>query len=286
MQHDSPIAGAVLDCGVRRLSLDRPRVMGILNITPDSFSDGGDFFSLEAALQRAGAMAAEGAAIIDVGGESTRPGAAPVTVREEIARIVPVIAEIRRALPDIIISIDTSKPEVMRAAVAAGADMINDVNALRAEGALAAAAALAVPVCLMHMQGEPRSMQIAPHYDDVVAEVRDFLRLRVRACEEAGIGRDRLLIDPGFGFGKSVEHNLRLLARLGEVRCGNLPILVGLSRKSMIGNVLGWPSGERLYASIALAALAAWQGALIVRVHDVRATADALGMCHAVLNQR
>lgn len=287
MQYDSSIAGgAVLDCGARRLNLDRPRVMGILNVTPDSFSDGGDFFSLENAVAHACTMAVEGAAIIDVGGESTRPGAAPVTVREEIARVVPVIAEIRRALPEIILSIDTSKPEVMRAAVAAGADMINDVYALRAEGALAAAAELAVPVCLMHMQGEPRTMQLAPHYEDVVAEVRDFLQERVKACEEAGITRKRLLIDPGFGFGKTVEHNLHLLGRLGEVRCGGLPILAGLSRKSMIGNVLGRPAGERLYASIALATLAAWQGAAIVRVHDVRATADALGICQAVLEQR
>jgi dihydropteroate synthase len=272
-----------LRCGDRTLDLDRPRLMGILNVTPDSFSDGGDFFSPDRALAQAVRMAGDGAAIIDVGGESTRPGAEAVSAEAELARVIPVIEALHDRLPEVVISIDTSKPEVMRAAVAAGASMINDVRALRADGALAAARELDAAVCLMHMQGEPRTMQQRPHYDDVVDEVRAFLAQRVAACLEAGIARDRLLIDPGFGFGKTVEHNLALLRRLGELRDTGLPLVAGLSRKSMIGVLTGRAVGERLYGSIALATLAAWQGASILRVHDVAETADALKVCGAVM---
>ncbi len=266
------------------LDLGRPRVMGILNVTPDSFSDGGDFFSVDAAVAQAERMAAAGAAIIDIGGESTRPGAAAVSSGEELSRVIPVIEGVRARLPDLVISIDTSKPEVMRAAVAAGATMINDVRALRADGALETAAGLDAAVCLMHMQGEPRTMQQAPRYGDVVAEVRAFLESRVTACIAAGIARERLAVDPGFGFGKTVEHNLALLRRLDEFRALGLPLLAGLSRKSMIGALTGRPVGERLYGSIALATLAAWQGASMLRVHDVAETADALVICGAVMH--
>jgi dihydropteroate synthase len=276
--------GAYLRCGGRLLDLDRPRVMGILNVTPDSFSDGGDFFSPDQAVARAERMVAAGAVIIDVGGESTRPGAAAVGVKEELARVIPVIERIRARLPDIVISIDSSKPEVMRAAAAAGATMINDVRALRADGALAAAAALDAAVCLMHMLGEPRTMQQDPRYVDVVAEVRGFLAERIAACVAAGIARERLVVDPGFGFGKTLEHNLALLRHLGEFRALGVPLLAGLSRKSMIGALTGRPVGERLYGSIALATLAAWQGASILRVHDVAETADALRVCSAVMH--
>jgi len=279
-----PPGGArILDCGGRRLDLTRPQVMGILNVTPDSFSDGGDFFAPEAARARAMRMAEEGAAIIDVGGESTRPGAAAVTAEEELARVIPVIAAIRAALPAVVISIDTSKPAVMRAAVAAGAGLINDVRALREPGALEAVRELGVPVCLMHMQGEPRTMQQAPHYDDVVIEVLDFLSARIDACLRASIPRARLLVDPGFGFGKTASHNLQLLRRLDRFASLNCPLLVGLSRKSFIGAVLGRPAGERLYGSIALATLAVWQGAAIVRAHDVNATVDAVRLYRAVM---
>ena len=251
--------------------------MGVLNITPDSFSDGGDFFTPEAAVERALQMEADGAAIIDIGGESTRPGADPVSVEEEISRVVPVIENLATRL-GVPISIDTRKPAVMRAAVEAGAGLINDVNALREEAALEVAAACSVPVCLMHMQGEPRNMQAAPQYDDVVDEVREFLHERVQACLAAGIAREKLLLDPGFGFGKSVEHNLQLLARLDAFSSMGIPILVGLSRKSMIGKLLGLEVGERLPASLALAVLAVERGAVLVRTHDVAATWQALQM--------
>ena len=251
--------------------------MGVLNITPDSFSDGGDFFTPEAAVERALQMEADGAAIIDIGGESTRPGADPVSVEEELGRVVPVIENLATRL-GVPISIDTRKPAVMRAAVEAGAGLINDVNALREEAALEVAAACSVPVCLMHMQGEPRNMQAAPQYDDVVDEVREFLHERVQACLAAGIPREKLLLDPGFGFGKSVEHNLQLLARLDAFSSMGIPILVGLSRKSMIGKLLGLEVGERLPASIALAVLAVERGAVLVRTHDVAATWQALQM--------
>ncbi|MCG6864030.1 MAG: dihydropteroate synthase [Thiogranum sp.] len=251
--------------------------MGVLNVTPDSFSDGGDFFSADAAVERALAMQAEGAAIIDIGGESTRPGAGPVSAEDEIRRVVPVIEalQVRLTVP---ISIDTQKPEVMRAAVAAGAGFINDVNALRAPGALEAAAECQVPVCLMHMQGEPRTMQADPHYDDVVDEVSGFLLQRAAACEQAGIAREHILLDPGFGFGKTLQHNLQLLARLETIGALGFPLLVGLSRKSMIGKLLGLDVGERLAASIALAVMAVERGAALVRAHDVAPTWQALQM--------
>ncbi len=258
-----------------------PLVMGILNVTPDSFSDGGRFTRVEQALRHALQMQAEGADIIDIGGESTRPGAADVSADEELARVIPVIEAIRSE-SDIPISIDTSKPGVMQTAVAAGASLINDVRALQAPGALEAAAALAVPVCLMHMQGEPRSMQTDPRYKNVVAEVSAFLRERVAACEAAGITRRRLILDPGFGFGKTLDHNLRLLHDLPQIVAIGLPVLVGISRKSMIGKLLEVPVEARLPASVALAGLAVWLGATIVRAHDVQATVQAVRMCAAV----
>lgn len=266
---------SLLDCGGRLLDLSRPAVMGILNITPDSFSDGGIFLRADSAVRRAVAMAAEGAAVIDIGGESTRPGAAAVPLQEELDRVIPVIEAVARevAIP---ISIDTSKPEVMRAAVAAGAGLINDVFALRAEGALAAASEAAVPVCLMHMQGEPRTMQLNPVYRNVTGEVHQFLAARLVACSDAGIPRERLLVDPGFGFGKADSHNLTLLRELSGLRDLGVPILVGLSRKSMIGRLLNLPVNERLHPSVALALVAVLNGASIVRVHDVGPTVQAL----------
>ena len=266
-----------LDCKGKTLDLSRPQVMGVLNVTPDSFSDGGEFFSVGSAVERALVMQEEGAALIDVGGESTRPGAEPVEVEEELRRVVPVIEALAPRLR-VPISIDTHKPEVMSAAVAAGAGLINDVNALRTPGALEAAARCGVPVCLMHMQGEPRSMQTDPHYDDVAEEVRTFLRHRVGACEQAGIAADRILLDPGFGFGKTVRHNLELLAQLDTIEALGFPLVVGLSRKSMIGKLLGLEVDERLPASLALAVLAVERGATVVRTHDVAATWQALQM--------
>lgn len=256
-------------------------VMGILNVTPDSFSDGGRFVSAPAALRQARRMYAEGAAIIDVGGESTRPGAALVSVTRELDRVLPVIEAIRAELP-VLISIDTSKPEVMRAAIAAGADMVNDIRALRAEGAIHVVREASVSACLMHMQGEPKTMQVAPTYGDVVREVRDFLVERVEVCEAQGIARDRLVIDPGFGFGKTLEHNLCLLSELGQLVALGLPVLVGVSRKSMIGALLGKSVGERLYGSLALAVWAGLNGAAILRVHDVGPTVEALKVVAAV----
>jgi len=276
-----------LDCNGKTLDLSRPQVMGILNLTPDSFSDGGDYVSPQAALSRARQMIAEGAAIIDVGGESTRPGAQPVSVQEELDRVIPVIEALSAdcAVP---ISIDTSKPEVMRAAVFAGAGLINDVHALQLDGALQAAVELnlraSVPVCLMHMQGVPQNMQQAPHYDDVVIEVKSFLTERIEACVAAGLPRARLLIDPGFGFGKTLAHNLQLLRQLPELTGIGAPLVVGLSRKGMIGELLDAPIDQRLYGGLALATLAVWQGATIVRTHDVRATVEALKVCSAVMH--
>jgi dihydropteroate synthase len=256
-------------------------VMGILNVTPDSFSDGGRFFTPDAALHQARRMCAEGAAIIDVGGESTRPGAPSVPVAEELDRVLSVIEAIHAELP-VLISIDTSKPQVMRAAVSAGAGLINDVRALRAEGAIEAVRDLGVPVCLMHMQGEPKTMQLAPTYAHVVGEVREFLAQRVSACEAHGIVRDRLIIDPGFGFGKTLEQNLCLLSALDTFAALGLPVLVGLSRKSMLGALLNKPVGERLYGSLALSVLAALNGAAIIRAHDVGPTVEALKVTAAV----
>jgi dihydropteroate synthase len=270
-----------LDCQGRCLDLTRPAVMGILNVTPDSFSDGGRFLARDEALAQARALVEQGAAIIDVGGESTRPGASPVSVAEELNRVVPVIEAIARALP-VPISVDTSKPEVMQAAVQAGAGFINDVLALRAPGALAMAARLQVPVCLMHMQGEPRTMQADPQYHDVVQDVLDFLGARMDAAVAAGISRTQLLVDPGFGFGKTLEHNLALLRGLKRFTALAVPVLAGLSRKSMIGQALGLPPEKRLHASVALALLAVQNGARLVRVHDVGPTVEALNMMQAV----
>ena len=270
-----------LNCAGIILDLTQPHVMGILNVTPDSFADGGRYVAHAAALAQARAMVAEGAAIIDVGGESTRPGAAPVSVQQELDRVIPVIEAVHAELP-VVISVDTSKAEVMRAAVAAGAGFINDVRALREPGALEMAAASGVPVCLMHMQGEPRSMQQQPHYADVVAEVKGFLLERAEACQAAGVPRERIVLDPGFGFGKSAAHNLRLLKQLPILAEAGYAILAGLSRKSLIGSVLDLPVEQRLHPSVALAVLAVWQGARIVRVHDVAATVQAVRMCAAV----
>ncbi len=275
------MSSKLLRCGEQTLDLSRPLVMGILNVTPDSFSDGGRFLALEAAVERGVQIAREGAAIIDIGGESTRPGADPVTVDEELRRVLPVIERLRAAT-DAVISIDTSKPEVMRRAAAAGAGLINDVCALREPGALEAAAASACAVCLMHMQGEPRTMQQAPRYDDVVKEVGVFLRERAQTARAAGLAAERIVLDPGFGFGKTLDHNLELLRRLRELTGGELPVLVGLSRKSMIGKLTGRPEGERLHGSVALAVIAALNGARIVRVHDVAATVDALKIVAAL----
>lgn len=270
-----------LECKNRRLDLSRPRVMGILNVTPDSFSDGGEFLAADQAVAHAGRMVAEGADIIDIGGESTRPGAEPVAVEAELGRVIPVIEALHGQV-DALLSVDTSKPEVMRAAVAAGADIINDVCALQARGALEAAAEGGAAVCLMHMQGEPRTMQADPHYENVVTDVAGFLRQRVAAAEAAGIDRARLLVDPGFGFGKSLAHNLSLLKHLPELVDSGVPVLAGLSRKSMIGRLLGLPVEQRLQPSVALAVIAVMQGARIVRVHDVAPTVQALAMCAAV----
>ena len=268
-------------CGRHTLDLEIPVVMGVLNVTPDSFSDGGRFASLPAAIAQAERLAGEGAAIIDVGGESTRPGAATVTVEEELRRVIPVVERLveRLRLP---VSVDTSKPEVMRAAIAAGASMINDVTALCAPGAIDAVAGSDVAICLMHMQGEPRTMQKEPRYTDVLLEVRDFLRGRVARCIEAGISAARLVIDPGFGFGKTLEHNLELLRRLPELVADGHPVLAGLSRKSMIGQLTGRADGERLGGSLALATLALLAGAKIVRVHDVGPTVDAIRIVAAL----
>lgn len=271
-----------MDCRGKSLDLTYPHIMGILNVTPDSFSDGGHFFAADAAVKQAQQMIDDGASIIDVGGESTRPGANAVPVDEEIARVVPVISAIR-SQSDVIISIDTSKPEVMRAAVSAGADIINDVQALRVDGALEAAVELAVPVCLMHAQGSPKTMQDNPHYQDVVADVADFLMERVAVCIAAGIPREQLMIDPGFGFGKRARHNLRLMKHLSELNRINLPILIGVSRKSIIGKLLNVSVEERLAGSLALASIAVWQGAKIIRTHDVRETAQAVNLCHHVM---
>jgi dihydropteroate synthase len=279
-----PSPPATLRCADKTLDLSRPVVMGVLNVTPDSFSDGGRFQPLEAAVAHGVRLAEEGAALIDVGGESTRPGAVPVALEEELRRVVPVIERLR-ATTGAIISVDTSKPEVMRAALAAGAGLVNDVYALRAPGALDAVAASGCALCLMHMQGEPRTMQVAPYYADVVAEVRAFLAERVAACRLAGIEPQRLVLDPGFGFGKTLEHNLTLLRHLGEVAAGGLPVLVGLSRKSMVGTLTGRSPGERANGSVALAVIAVLAGARIVRAHDVGATVEALRVVTAVMGR-
>ncbi len=264
-----------LQCGQYLLDLDQPVVMGILNVTPDSFSDGGCYAAWPAAIERAEQMVAEGASIIDVGGESTRPGAVEVDTTEELRRVMPVIERLAATL-GVPVSVDTRKPQVMRAAIAAGASMINDVGALAAPGAMDVVADSTVGVCLMHMQGEPRTMQQLPRYADVLTEVRDFLRGRVDACVAAGIERARIAIDPGFGFGKTMEHNLALLRGLPQIAADGVPVLVGLSRKRMIAEMTGQNTSDRLAGSLALATLAARNGARIVRAHDVGPTVAVL----------
>lgn len=275
-----------LKCGKKSLDLTRPAIMGILNTTPDSFSDGGSCYqqgrlSLDIAVQRAAQMVCEGAKIIDIGGESTRPGAASVSLGEELDRVIPVIEAISREL-DVVISVDTSTPEVIREAAAAGAGLINDVRALTRSGALEQATDTSLPVCLMHMQGEPQSMQADPSYDDVVNDVKHYLIERAQCCEAAGIGKERLILDPGFGFGKTVEHNLALLKNLDVLVNTGFPVLVGLSRKSLIGKLLDRTVEQRLPGSLALMLLAVQQGAAIVRVHDVAAAQDVLKLYEAV----
>ena len=272
----------VLDCGGRPLKLDRPRVVGILNVTPDSFSDGGSYANTDEAVAHGLRMVEEGADMLDIGGESTRPGADDVSVEDELSRVVPVLERLA-AKTSVPLAIDTSKPEVMRAAVAAGAGMINDVYALRRDGALDAVAELGVPVCLMHMLGEPRSMQDDPHYDDVVGDVHRFLTDRLFACELAGIDRRKVMVDPGFGFGKTLDHNLALLRALERFVNLGSGVYVGLSRKSMIGTITGRQvPAERAAVSVAAALVAVQRGARMVRVHDVSATVDALAVWHAV----
>ena len=282
----SPVMSSFLQCGTRPLSLDRPVVMGILNVTPDSFSDGGRYITRDSALRQAAQMQADGAQLIDIGAESTRPGATPVSLQEELDRMLPVVEAVAREV-DAIISIDTSSPQVMTGAAALGAGLINDVRALQRPGALAAAASTGLPVCLMHMQGEPDTMQLQPRYENVFAQLDAFFDARIAACEAAGIGKSRLLIDPGFGFGKSLAHNVALLDGLAHFRRWGCPVLAGLSRKSMLGALLGGaPVDQRLHASVAAAVLSVMNGAAIVRVHDVKATADALAVVSAVLRHR
>ncbi len=265
----------------RTLAARRPLVCGILNVTPDSFSDGGRFAGSAAAVEHGCVLADEGAVLIDVCGESTRPGSRPPSLAEELDRVVPVVEALVRRIP-VPLSVDTSRPDVMRAAVAAGASMINDVRALRSPGALEAAAESRVPVCLMHMQRTPETMQRDPRYRDVVSEVRSFLAERTRACLEAGIRPDHLVLDPGFGFGKTPSHDLALLASLGRLSTLGLPIMVGLSRKSVLGQLTGRPVGDRLPGSLAAAVIAAQRGAAVLRVHDVAATRDVLAVLEAV----
>lgn len=272
-----------LRCRHHQIDLSTPIIMGIVNVTPDSFSDGGKFLVRDAAIAHARRLVEEGAAIIDIGGESTRPGAMPATVTEEEDRVLPVLEAL--VGDNIVVSIDTQKPEIMRAAIAAGASMINDVNALQAEGAIAACAASEVAVCLMHKQGTPETMQKAPHYEDVVAEVREFLLARAQVCTRAGIAQNRILIDPGFGFGKTVEHNFTLLRELQQLAALPYPVLAGFSRKSSLGAITGRAADKRLAASLATAVLAIERGAKILRVHDVAETSDVLKVWRATLDR-
>jgi dihydropteroate synthase len=270
------------------LDLNEPHVMGVVNVTPDSFSDGGSLFAsqslcLDAAMVRARTIVAEGASFLDIGGESTRPGAEPVSAQQELDRVIPVIEAIKASL-DVVVSIDTSTPQVMLEAAAAGAGLINDVRALGRAGALAAAASTALPVCLMHMQGDPQTMQDNPVYESVVHDIGNYFEQRVSECEDAGITAQKILLDPGFGFGKSLAHNLQLLKQLRSLANKGLPLLVGMSRKSMIGNVLNRPVDERLHGGLAVSVMAYERGAHIIRVHDVGPTVDALRMAHAVMN--
>lgn len=270
-----------LPCGNRVLDLAHTHVMGILNVTPDSFSDGGRFSQRDAALRHAEAMVLAGATLIDVGGESTRPGARAVSPLEELERVAPVVELIAREL-DVIISVDTSTPAVMRETARLGAGLINDVRSLQRDGALDAAAATGLPVCLMHMLGEPGDMQDSPHYDDLLGEVSGFLGERMRQCDLAGIPKERIILDPGFGFAKTLQHNLSLFRQMDALLDLGCPLLVGVSRKSMIGLALNRPVGERLYGGLALAALAVSKGARILRVHDVAETVDVVRMIEAV----
>ncbi|MDP4030222.1 MAG: dihydropteroate synthase [Gallionella sp.] len=270
----------LLHCGNFRLDLSRPLVMGIVNVTPDSFSDGGQHWQHDTAIAHAQRLIAEGADIIDIGGESTRPGAQPVGVQEELDRVLPII-ECLRAAP-VPVSIDTCKPEVMQAAIAAGAQIVNDINALQDAAAMNVVAANNVAVCLMHKQGNPQTMQQQPQYENVIAEVGEFLRVRIAAAEIAGIGRARIVIDPGFGFGKTLAHNLTLLRGLDQLAGLGAPVLAGLSRKSMLGALTGQDVNHRISASVAAALIAVQRGASIVRVHDVRETVDALKVWNAV----
>lgn len=270
----------LLHCGSFRLDLSRPLVMGIVNVTPDSFSDGGRHFSSAAAIAHAHQLISEGADILDIGGESTRPGALPVNIQEELDRVLPVMEGLRTA--PVPVSIDTFKPEVMRAALERGASMVNDINALQQPGALAVVAASKAAVCLMHKQGQPQTMQVAPRYRDVMNEVTSFLQERITAAETAGIEKNRIVIDPGFGFGKSLAHNLDLLRKLHDFTELNVPVLAGLSRKSMLGALTGRDVEHRVAASLASALIAVQRGASIVRVHDVKETVDALKVWQAV----
>lgn len=270
-----------LNCPNSTLDLSTPQVMGILNVTPDSFSDGGKFTHIEHALAQVERMIADGASIIDIGGESTRPGAVVVSDEDELVRVIPVLKAIKQRF-NVFVSIDTSKASVMSAAIAAGADIINDVRALQNEGCLAAVAKSNIPVCLMHMQGLPQTMQDSPRYDDVITDVEVFFQQRIDACVSAGIARERIILDPGFGFGKTLEQNFHLLANLSVFCQFGLPLLAGLSRKSMIGNLLNRDVEQRIAGSLSAAIIAAQQGANIIRVHDVQATVDALSILKAV----
>ncbi len=278
---------AQLDCAGKILDLAQPNIMGVLNVTPDSFSDGAQYYrggtlDIGVALARAEQMVADGAAIIDVGGESTRPGAEPVTEQQEIDRVAPVIDALSARIPAVI-SVDTSNPGVMRAAVAAGAGLVNDVRALSKDLALETLVQLEVPVCLMHMQGQPGTMQLAPGYENVVAEVHDFLQARVRTCVRAGIPQHKIIVDPGFGFGKTLQHNLELLKGLAAFKHLGIAVAVGISRKSMLGQLTGRGVNDRLYAGLAAATVAILNGARIIRCHDVAETLDAVKVAAAVV---
>lgn len=274
----------IFNCGRFQLDLSKPRVMGIVNVTPDSFSDGGKFNTTEKAIAHAIQLVEEGADILDIGGESTRPGATPVPLDEELKRVIPVIEGLRDV--GVPLSIDTYKPQVMQAAITAGADIVNDVCALREPQALEIVATSQAGVCLMHMQGRPQTMQADPQYDDVVSEVRDFLKDRLDAAVQAGIDRSRIVLDPGFGFGKRTAHNLTLLNHLNDIQILGLPLLIGLSRKSVLGQVVGSSVDERIHASIAASVVSVMKGANIVRVHDVKPTIDALKIVQAVMNEK
>lgn len=274
----------IFNCGRFQLDLSKPRVMGIVNVTPDSFSDGGKFNTTEKAIEHALQLVEEGAEILDIGGESTRPGATPVPLDEELKRVIPVIEGLRDV--GVPLSIDTYKPQVMQAAITAGADIVNDVCALREPQALEIVATSQAGVCLMHMQGRPQTMQVDPQYDDVVSEVRDFLKDRLDAAVQAGIDRSRIVLDPGFGFGKRTAHNLTLLDHLNDIQALGLPLLIGLSRKSVLGQVVGSSVDERIHASIAASVVSVMKGANIVRVHDVKPTIDALKIVQAVMNEK